>query len=77
MMKINEDFDIYFFFIFLQATCVVFVNTMNFVTVCGNLKGCSSKNQQIPTRYLRLVEIIFVGTHMPDMTIASKSLGWG
>ncbi|XP_077318964.1 ciliogenesis and planar polarity effector 1 isoform X2 [Lithobates pipiens] len=36
-----------------KATCVVFVNTMNFVTVCGSLKGCSSKNQQIPTRYLR------------------------
>ncbi|XP_018418827.1 PREDICTED: uncharacterized protein C5orf42-like, partial [Nanorana parkeri] len=36
-----------------KATCVVFINTMNVVTVCGTLKGCSSKNQQIPARYLR------------------------
>ncbi|KAM5192359.1 ciliogenesis and planar polarity effector 1 [Mantella aurantiaca] len=36
-----------------KATYVIFVNTMNFVTVCGSLKGCSSRNQQIPTRYLR------------------------
>ncbi|XP_068106773.1 ciliogenesis and planar polarity effector 1 isoform X4 [Hyperolius riggenbachi] len=36
-----------------KATCVIFVNTMNFVTVYGNLRGCGSRNQQIPSRYLR------------------------
>nr|DBA23673.1 TPA: hypothetical protein GDO54_014565 [Pyxicephalus adspersus] len=50
-----------------KATGVIFVNTMNFVTVCGSLQGCSSKNQQIPTRYLRSY---WVG----DMSWTSDSL---
>ncbi|KAM9331016.1 ciliogenesis and planar polarity effector 1 [Gastrophryne carolinensis] len=36
-----------------KATCVLFVNTINFVTVCGSLKSCGSKHQHIPSKYLR------------------------
>ncbi|XP_075040335.1 ciliogenesis and planar polarity effector 1 isoform X2 [Mixophyes fleayi] len=36
-----------------KATCVLFMNTMNFVTVFSSLRGCSSRDQQIPSRLLR------------------------
>ncbi|XP_069819652.1 ciliogenesis and planar polarity effector 1 [Dendropsophus ebraccatus] len=36
-----------------KETCVLFINTMNFVTVCGSLRGCGSRDQQIPSRLLR------------------------
>ncbi|XP_053555648.1 ciliogenesis and planar polarity effector 1 [Bombina bombina] len=36
-----------------KATQVLFINTMNFVTVTGHLKGCSSKEQPIPSRFIR------------------------
>ncbi|XP_023799765.1 protein JBTS17 isoform X2 [Cyanistes caeruleus] len=36
-----------------KATQVLFLNTLNFVTVLGNLKGCSSKNNMTPSRFIR------------------------
>ncbi|XP_053310526.1 ciliogenesis and planar polarity effector 1 [Spea bombifrons] len=36
-----------------KATQVLFINTMNFVTVSGHLRGCSSKDQHIPSRFIR------------------------
>ncbi|XP_063817208.1 ciliogenesis and planar polarity effector 1 isoform X2 [Pseudophryne corroboree] len=36
-----------------KTTCVVFMNTINFITVIGSLRGCSSRDQQIPSRLLR------------------------
>ncbi|KAM3940810.1 ciliogenesis and planar polarity effector 1 isoform 2-T2 [Leptodactylus fuscus] len=36
-----------------KETRVLFINTMNFVTVCGSLRGCGSREQQIPSRLLR------------------------
>ncbi|KAJ6656118.1 hypothetical protein lerEdw1_004169 [Lerista edwardsae] len=37
----------------LQATQVLFMNTTNFVTVSGSLKGCGSRNHKIPSKLLR------------------------
>nr|XP_033788641.1 ciliogenesis and planar polarity effector 1 isoform X2 [Geotrypetes seraphini] len=45
-----------FFLVFvfpLSATQILFINTINFVTVNGSLKGCSSKCQMIPSKYIR------------------------
>ncbi|XP_066195606.1 ciliogenesis and planar polarity effector 1 [Sylvia atricapilla] len=36
-----------------KATQVLFLNTLNFVTVSGSLKGCSSKNSITPSRFIR------------------------
>ncbi|KAM4808355.1 ciliogenesis and planar polarity effector 1 [Rhinophrynus dorsalis] len=36
-----------------QATQILFINTMNFVTVSGHLRGCGSKDQNIPARLIR------------------------
>ncbi|XP_069077332.1 ciliogenesis and planar polarity effector 1 isoform X1 [Pleurodeles waltl] len=36
-----------------EATQVLFVNIVNFVTISGSLKGCSSKNHMIPTKFIR------------------------
>ncbi|XP_014112487.1 PREDICTED: uncharacterized protein C5orf42 homolog isoform X3 [Pseudopodoces humilis] len=36
-----------------KATQVLFLNTLNFVTVLGSLKGCSSKNNMTPSRFIR------------------------
>ncbi|XP_074851741.1 ciliogenesis and planar polarity effector 1 [Carettochelys insculpta] len=36
-----------------KATQILFINTQNFVTVSGNLKGCSSKNNMIPSKFVR------------------------
>ncbi|XP_058163910.1 ciliogenesis and planar polarity effector 1 isoform X2 [Dasypus novemcinctus] len=36
-----------------KATQVLFVNTMNFVTLCGSLKGCSNKNPVVPATLIR------------------------
>ncbi|KAG8599031.1 hypothetical protein GDO81_002855 [Engystomops pustulosus] len=36
-----------------KETRVLFINSMNLVTVCGSLRGCGSKDQQIPSRLLR------------------------
>ncbi|XP_076973098.1 ciliogenesis and planar polarity effector 1 isoform X3 [Tamandua tetradactyla] len=36
-----------------KATQVLFVNTMNFVTFCGSLKGCSNKNPVVPATLIR------------------------
>lgn len=36
-----------------KATQVLFLNTLNFVTVSGSLKGCSSKSSVIPSRFIR------------------------
>ncbi|XP_026721713.1 ciliogenesis and planar polarity effector 1 isoform X1 [Athene cunicularia] len=35
-----------------QATQILFLNTLNFVTVSGSLKGCSSKSN-IPSKFIR------------------------
>ncbi|XP_010017134.1 PREDICTED: uncharacterized protein C5orf42 homolog, partial [Nestor notabilis] len=32
---------------------ILFLNTLNFVTVSGSLKGCSSKNSTIPSKFIR------------------------
>ncbi|MEE6458032.1 hypothetical protein FKM82_000158 [Ascaphus truei] len=50
-----------------KATRVLFVNTMNFVTISGHLRGCSSKEQPIPCRFIRSY---WVG----DMTWTADSL---
>ncbi|XP_030047787.1 ciliogenesis and planar polarity effector 1 [Microcaecilia unicolor] len=36
-----------------KATQILFINSINFVTVIGSLKGCSSKSQVIPSKYIR------------------------
>ncbi|XP_048224198.1 ciliogenesis and planar polarity effector 1 [Perognathus longimembris pacificus] len=36
-----------------KATQVLFINTVNFVTLCGSLKGCSNKNPVVPATLLR------------------------
>ncbi|KFP74019.1 Uncharacterized protein C5orf42, partial [Apaloderma vittatum] len=36
-----------------KATQVLFLNTLNFVTVSGNLKGCSSRNSTVPSKFIR------------------------
>uniref|UniRef100_A0A8C3MJ19 Uncharacterized protein n=1 Tax=Geospiza parvula TaxID=87175 RepID=A0A8C3MJ19_GEOPR len=36
-----------------KATQVLFLNTLNFVTVLGSLKGCSSKSSVTPSRFIR------------------------
>ncbi|XP_070267917.1 ciliogenesis and planar polarity effector 1 [Myotis yumanensis] len=36
-----------------KATQVLFVNTLNFVTLCGSLKGCSNKNPVVPATLVR------------------------
>ncbi|XP_016160307.1 PREDICTED: uncharacterized protein C5orf42 homolog [Ficedula albicollis] len=36
-----------------KATQVLFLNTLNFVTVSGSLKGCSSKNSMTSSRFIR------------------------
>ncbi|XP_015275639.1 PREDICTED: uncharacterized protein C5orf42 homolog [Gekko japonicus] len=36
-----------------QATQILFMNTMNFVTVSGSVKGCGSKNRNIPSKFIR------------------------
>ncbi|XP_010188967.1 PREDICTED: uncharacterized protein C5orf42 homolog, partial [Mesitornis unicolor] len=36
-----------------KATQILFLNTLNFVTVSGSLKGCSSKNSKVPSKFIR------------------------
>uniref|UniRef100_A0A2K6KEV1 Ciliosis and planar polarity effector complex subunit 1 n=1 Tax=Rhinopithecus bieti TaxID=61621 RepID=A0A2K6KEV1_RHIBE len=36
-----------------KATQVLFINTLNFVTLCGSLKGCSSKSRVVPAALIR------------------------
>ncbi|XP_054343056.1 ciliogenesis and planar polarity effector 1 isoform X8 [Pongo pygmaeus] len=36
-----------------KATQVLFINTLNFVTVCGSLKGCSNKSPVVPATLIR------------------------
>ncbi|XP_064358826.1 ciliogenesis and planar polarity effector 1-like isoform X2 [Dromaius novaehollandiae] len=36
-----------------KATQILFLNTQNFVTVSGSLKGCSSKNSMVPSKFVR------------------------
>ncbi|NWU83651.1 CPLN1 protein, partial [Onychorhynchus coronatus] len=36
-----------------KATQVLFLNTLNFVTVSGSLKGCSSKSNKVPSKLIR------------------------
>ncbi|XP_029434494.1 ciliogenesis and planar polarity effector 1 isoform X2 [Rhinatrema bivittatum] len=36
-----------------KATQILFISTINFVTISGSLKGCSNKNQMIPSKYIR------------------------
>ncbi|NWU65552.1 CPLN1 protein, partial [Pterocles burchelli] len=36
-----------------KATQVLFLNTLNFVTLSGSLKGCSSKNSKVPSKFIR------------------------
>ncbi|XP_010294534.1 PREDICTED: uncharacterized protein C5orf42 homolog, partial [Phaethon lepturus] len=36
-----------------KATQILFLNTLNFVTVSGSLKGCSSKNSTVPSKFVR------------------------
>ncbi|NXK10592.1 CPLN1 protein, partial [Herpetotheres cachinnans] len=36
-----------------KATQILFLNTLNFVTVLGSLKGCSSKNSMVPSKFVR------------------------
>ncbi|XP_054041312.1 ciliogenesis and planar polarity effector 1 isoform X1 [Rissa tridactyla] len=36
-----------------EATQILFLNTLNFVTLSGSLKGCSSKNKTVPSKFIR------------------------
>ncbi|KGL76737.1 Uncharacterized protein C5orf42, partial [Tinamus guttatus] len=36
-----------------KATQILFLNTLNFLTVSGSLKGCSSKNSTVPSKFVR------------------------
>uniref|UniRef100_A0A7M4FC75 Ciliosis and planar polarity effector complex subunit 1 n=1 Tax=Crocodylus porosus TaxID=8502 RepID=A0A7M4FC75_CROPO len=36
-----------------KATRILFLNTLNLITVSGNLKGCSSKNHVAPSKFIR------------------------
>ncbi|XP_048965291.1 ciliogenesis and planar polarity effector 1 isoform X13 [Canis lupus baileyi] len=36
-----------------KATQVLFINTLNFVTLCGSLRGCSNKNPVVPATLIR------------------------
>nr|XP_042700008.1 ciliogenesis and planar polarity effector 1 isoform X7 [Chrysemys picta bellii] len=36
-----------------KATQILFINTLNFVTVSGSLKGCSNKNHVVPSKFVR------------------------
>ncbi|NXN06615.1 CPLN1 protein, partial [Indicator maculatus] len=36
-----------------KATQILFLNTLSFVTVSGNLKGCSSKSSMVPSKFIR------------------------
>ncbi|XP_009981554.1 PREDICTED: uncharacterized protein C5orf42 homolog, partial [Tauraco erythrolophus] len=36
-----------------KATQILFLNTLNFVTVSGSLKSCSSKNSKVPSKFIR------------------------
>ncbi|NWW53649.1 CPLN1 protein, partial [Pedionomus torquatus] len=36
-----------------KATQILFLNTLNFKTVSGSLKGCSSKNSTVPSKFIR------------------------
>ncbi|ERE82523.1 Nucleoporin [Cricetulus griseus] len=36
-----------------KATQLLFINTLNFVTLCGGLKGCSNKNPVVPATLSR------------------------
>ncbi|XP_073537849.1 ciliogenesis and planar polarity effector 1 isoform X2 [Phyllobates terribilis] len=36
-----------------KETRILYINTMNLVTVCGSLRGCGSRDQLIPSRLLR------------------------
>ncbi|XP_019351570.2 ciliogenesis and planar polarity effector 1 isoform X2 [Alligator mississippiensis] len=36
-----------------KATQILFLNTLNLITVSGNLKGCSSKNHMVPSKFIR------------------------
>nr|XP_009678942.1 PREDICTED: uncharacterized protein C5orf42 homolog isoform X1 [Struthio camelus australis] len=36
-----------------KATQILFLNTLNFVTVSGSLKGSSSKNKVVPSKFIR------------------------
>ncbi|XP_061462925.1 ciliogenesis and planar polarity effector 1-like, partial [Rhineura floridana] len=37
----------------LQATQILFMSTVNFITVSGSLKGCGSKKHKIPSKFIR------------------------
>ncbi|NXD09083.1 CPLN1 protein, partial [Nothocercus nigrocapillus] len=36
-----------------KATQILFLNMLNFLTVSGSLKGCSSKNSTVPSKFVR------------------------
>ncbi|XP_053910206.1 ciliogenesis and planar polarity effector 1 isoform X2 [Cuculus canorus] len=36
-----------------KATHILFLNTLNFATVLGSLKGCSSKHSVVPSKFIR------------------------
>ncbi|XP_010158406.1 PREDICTED: uncharacterized protein C5orf42-like, partial [Eurypyga helias] len=36
-----------------KATQILFLNTLNFLTVSGSLKGCSSKNNMVSSKFIR------------------------
>lgn len=36
-----------------KATQILFLNTLNFLTVSGSVKGCSSKSSTIPSKFIR------------------------
>ncbi|KAH0520595.1 hypothetical protein LTLLF_205720, partial [Microtus ochrogaster] len=56
-----------------EATQVLFINTLNFVTLCGDLKGCSNKNPVVPAALIRPQQFTFQDSNNPVDSSASDS----
>ncbi|XP_049994926.1 ciliogenesis and planar polarity effector 1 isoform X6 [Alexandromys fortis] len=56
-----------------KATRVLFINTLNFVTLCGDLKGCSNKNPVVPATLIRPQQFTFQDSNNPVDSSASDS----
>ncbi|GAB5567317.1 ciliogenesis and planar polarity effector 1 isoform X1 [Prionailurus iriomotensis] len=56
-----------------KATQVLFINTLNFVTLCGSLRGCSNKNPVVPPTLIRPQQLTFQDSNNSVDSTASDS----
>ncbi|XP_030880783.1 ciliogenesis and planar polarity effector 1 [Leptonychotes weddellii] len=56
-----------------KATQVLFINTLNFVTLCGSLRGCSNKNPVVPATLIRPQQFTFQDSNNSVDSSASDS----